>query len=79
MRVSLGAQPEMDGASATRLIRAGGPAEAPVRDAGLMIVALTANASEEDRARYLAAGRVGRSRRHGRQFDAARQLALDRA
>jgi signal transduction histidine kinase/ligand-binding sensor domain-containing protein/CheY-like chemotaxis protein/HPt (histidine-containing phosphotransfer) domain-containing protein len=51
-----GRMPEMDGASATRLIRAGGPAEAPVRDAGLMIVALTANASEEDRARYLACG-----------------------
>ena len=51
-----GRMPEMDGASATRLIRAGGPAEAPVRDSGLMIVALTANASEEDRERYLACG-----------------------
>ena len=51
-----GRMPEMDGASATRLIRAGGPPDAPVRDPGLMIVALTANASEEDRARYLAAG-----------------------
>ena len=51
-----GRMPEMDGASATRLIRAGGPPEAPVRDPGLMIVALTANASEEDRARYLAVG-----------------------
>jgi len=48
--------PEMDGASATRLIRAGGPEHAPVRDRELMIVALTANASEEDRGRYLACG-----------------------
>jgi signal transduction histidine kinase/ligand-binding sensor domain-containing protein/DNA-binding NarL/FixJ family response regulator/HPt (histidine-containing phosphotransfer) domain-containing protein len=51
-----GRMPEMDGATATRLIRAGGPPEAPVRDADLMIVALTANASEEDRNRYLASG-----------------------
>jgi CheY-like chemotaxis protein len=51
-----GRMPEMDGATATRLIRAGGPPEAPVRDCDLMIVALTANASEEDRNRYLASG-----------------------
>src|SRR5471032_875339 len=51
-----GRMPEMDGASATRLIRAGGPDDAPVRDQELMIIALTANASEEDRSRYLAAG-----------------------
>ncbi|WP_082491196.1 two-component regulator propeller domain-containing protein [Duganella sp. Leaf126] len=51
-----GRMPEMDGASATRLIRAGGPEDAPVRDQELMIIALTANASEEDRSRYLAAG-----------------------
>ncbi|MES2298854.1 MAG: two-component regulator propeller domain-containing protein [Pseudomonadota bacterium] len=51
-----GRMPEMDGATATRLIRAGGPPEAPVRDQELMIIALTANASEEDRSRYLAAG-----------------------
>ncbi|MGZ8291101.1 MAG: two-component regulator propeller domain-containing protein, partial [Telluria sp.] len=51
-----GRMPEMDGASAARLIRAGGPADAPVRDPDLMIVALTANASGEDRERYLAAG-----------------------
>ncbi len=51
-----GRMPEMDGATATRLIRAGGPPEAPVRDQSLMIIALTANASEEDRHRYLAAG-----------------------
>ncbi|MFC5549590.1 hybrid sensor histidine kinase/response regulator [Massilia aerilata] len=51
-----GRMPEMDGATATRLIRAGGPLEAPVLDQSLMIVALTANASEEDRSRYLACG-----------------------
>ncbi len=51
-----GRMPEMDGATATRLIRAGGPPEAPVADRSLMIVALTANASEEDRQRYLACG-----------------------
>jgi CheY-like chemotaxis protein len=51
-----GRMPEMDGASATRLIRAGGPDQAPVRDQELMIIALTANASDEDRSRYLASG-----------------------
>ncbi|WP_373923532.1 two-component regulator propeller domain-containing protein [Duganella sp. CF517] len=51
-----GRMPEMDGASATRLIRSGGTAASPVRDQELMIIALTANASEEDRSRYLAAG-----------------------
>lgn len=51
-----GRMPEMDGPTATRAIRAGGPAGAPVCDRHLMIVALTANASEEDRSRYLAAG-----------------------
>jgi signal transduction histidine kinase/ligand-binding sensor domain-containing protein/CheY-like chemotaxis protein/HPt (histidine-containing phosphotransfer) domain-containing protein len=51
-----GRMPEMDGATATRLIRAGGPPEAPVLDQHLMIVALTANASDEDRSRYLACG-----------------------
>jgi signal transduction histidine kinase/ligand-binding sensor domain-containing protein/DNA-binding response OmpR family regulator len=51
-----GRMPEMDGASATRMIRSGGTDEAPVRDQELMIIALTANASEEDRSRYLASG-----------------------
>jgi signal transduction histidine kinase/ligand-binding sensor domain-containing protein/CheY-like chemotaxis protein/HPt (histidine-containing phosphotransfer) domain-containing protein len=51
-----GRMPELDGASATRMIRSGGPAGAPVRDRDLMVIALTANASEEDRARYLASG-----------------------
>jgi signal transduction histidine kinase/streptogramin lyase/DNA-binding NarL/FixJ family response regulator len=51
-----GRMPEMDGATATRLIRAGGTLEAPALDQHLMIVALTANASDEDRQRYLACG-----------------------
>jgi CheY-like chemotaxis protein len=51
-----GRMPELDGAGATGMIRAGGPAGAPVQDRDLMIIALTANASEEDRARYLACG-----------------------
>jgi signal transduction histidine kinase/ligand-binding sensor domain-containing protein/CheY-like chemotaxis protein/HPt (histidine-containing phosphotransfer) domain-containing protein len=51
-----GRMPEMDGVTATRLIRAGGPLDAPVIDRHMMIVALTANASEEDRTRYLACG-----------------------
>ncbi|MDK6077343.1 two-component regulator propeller domain-containing protein [Massilia varians] len=51
-----GRMPEMDGATATRLIRAGGTPDARVLDPHLMIVALTANASGEDRARYLACG-----------------------
>ncbi|NGZ87823.1 two-component regulator propeller domain-containing protein [Duganella aceris] len=51
-----GRMPEMDGASATRMIRSGGTEAAPVRDQELMIIALTANASEEDRSRYLASG-----------------------
>jgi signal transduction histidine kinase/CheY-like chemotaxis protein len=51
-----GRMPEMDGATATRLIRAGGPPDAPVLDPQVMIVALTANASDDDKARYLASG-----------------------
>ena len=51
-----GRMPELDGAGATRLIRAGGPAAAPVLDPELTIIALTANASGEDRERYLACG-----------------------
>ncbi|MCA1247048.1 two-component regulator propeller domain-containing protein [Massilia sp. MS-15] len=54
-----GRMPEMDGATATRLIRAGGSAQLRVLDPHLMIVALTANVSGEDRARYLAAGMDG--------------------
>ncbi len=51
-----GRMPEIDGATATRLIRAGGTFDAPVLDPRIMIVALTANASDEDRDRYLACG-----------------------
>ena len=51
-----GRMPEMDGATATRLIRAGGTMESPAIDQHVMIVALTANATSEDRARYLACG-----------------------
>jgi len=51
-----GRMPEIDGATATRLIRAGGTLDAPVLDPRIMIVALTANASDEDRDRYLACG-----------------------
>ncbi|MFD2366097.1 two-component regulator propeller domain-containing protein [Pseudoduganella sp. GCM10020061] len=51
-----GRMPEMDGATAARLVRSGGMPGAAVLDRELMIVALTANASEEDRERYLAAG-----------------------
>ncbi|CAN7507300.1 two-component regulator propeller domain-containing protein [Massilia sp. LjRoot122] len=51
-----GRMPEMDGATATRIIRAGGTPDARVLDQHLMIVALTANVSGDDRARYLACG-----------------------
>jgi signal transduction histidine kinase/DNA-binding response OmpR family regulator len=51
-----GRMPEMDGVTATRLIRAGGPPEAAVLDAAISIIAVTANASAEDRSRFLAAG-----------------------
>ena len=54
-----GRMPEIDGATATRLIRAGGTLDAPVLDPRIMIVALTANASDEDRDRYLACGMDG--------------------
>ncbi|MDB5800208.1 MAG: histidine kinase [Rhodocyclales bacterium] len=51
-----GRMPEMDGADATRAIRAGGLPGVPVRNPEITIVALTANASEEDRQLYLSAG-----------------------
>jgi signal transduction histidine kinase/CheY-like chemotaxis protein len=54
-----GRMPLMDGEQATRLIRAGGSATEKVRDSAVAILALTANASEPDCSRYLAAGMNG--------------------
>lgn len=51
-----GRMPEMDGITATKHIRAGGLPDAQVLDPQIYIVALTANASEEDKQHYLAAG-----------------------
>ena len=51
-----GRMPLMDGEQAARLIRDGGNAHFPIPDAHIPIIALTANASEHDRQRYLAAG-----------------------
>ena len=51
-----GRMPLMDGEQATRLVRDGGDARFPIPDAHIPIIALTANASEHDRQRYLAAG-----------------------
>ncbi|WP_461061306.1 GAF domain-containing hybrid sensor histidine kinase/response regulator [Silanimonas algicola] len=52
-----GRMPEMDGATATRHIRAGGLGDGlRVRRPGLPIVALTANATSEDRRLYLESG-----------------------
>ncbi|MDP5240331.1 PAS domain-containing protein [Uliginosibacterium sp. 31-16] len=51
-----GRMPEMDGADATRSIRQGGLPGMNVRNPGIPIIALTANASMEDRDEYLAAG-----------------------
>lgn len=51
-----GRMPEMDGADATRAIRRGGWQQWRVRNPQIHIVALTANASKEDRELYLAAG-----------------------
>ncbi|MES2128979.1 MAG: 7TM diverse intracellular signaling domain-containing protein [Pseudomonadota bacterium] len=54
-----GRMPLMDGEQATRLIRGGGNANSAVRDREIAVIALTANASEHDRQRYLAAGMNG--------------------
>jgi PAS domain S-box-containing protein len=51
-----GRMPEMDGTDATRAIRAGGTPDYEVRNPAIRIVALTANASNEDREQALAAG-----------------------
>ncbi|MGK5027647.1 7TM diverse intracellular signaling domain-containing protein [Janthinobacterium sp. RB2R34] len=51
-----GRMPLMDGEQAARLIRAGGNQAFPIPDPQIPIIALTANASEHDRQRYLDAG-----------------------
>ncbi len=54
-----GRMPMMDGEQATRLIRAGGNEDYRVLDPAIPIIVLTANASDHDRARYLAVGMDG--------------------
>ena len=54
-----GRMPMMDGEQAVRLIRGGGSEDYRVRDATIPVIALTANASDHDRARYLAEGMDG--------------------
>ena len=54
-----GRMPLMDGEQATRAIRAAGPGGGQVRNPRIAIIALTANASAPDCARYLAAGMDG--------------------
>jgi len=54
-----GRMPMMDGEQATRLIRAGGNEDYRMLDPGVPIIALTANASDHDRARYLGVGMDG--------------------
>ncbi|MES2264968.1 MAG: 7TM diverse intracellular signaling domain-containing protein [Pseudomonadota bacterium] len=54
-----GRMPTMDGEQAARLIRRGGSEDFRVRDTSVPIIALTANASDHDRARYLAVGMDG--------------------
>jgi CheY-like chemotaxis protein len=54
-----GRMPMMDGEQAARLIRAGGSEDYRVLDPAIPIIALTANASDHDRARYLAVGMDG--------------------
>ncbi|WP_342113178.1 ATP-binding protein [Pseudoduganella sp. OTU4001] len=54
-----GRMPQMDGEQAARLIRRGGSLDLPVRDPLVPIIALTANGTDLDRARYRAAGMDG--------------------
>ncbi|MYM27732.1 response regulator [Duganella sp. CY15W] len=54
-----GRMPMMDGEQAARLIRSGGSEDYRVLDPNIPIIALTANASDHDRARYLAVGMDG--------------------
>ncbi|MFT7373172.1 MAG: signal transduction histidine kinase/CheY-like chemotaxis protein [Oleiphilaceae bacterium] len=51
-----GRMPEMDGLEATRNIRSGVWQKTTLKQADIKIVALTANVTDEDRERYLAAG-----------------------
>lgn len=51
--------PQMNGDEATRLIRQGGPDDAPVLDPNIWIIAATANAMQGERERYLACGMNG--------------------
>ncbi|MBS1208752.1 MAG: histidine kinase [Proteobacteria bacterium] len=51
-----GRMPTMDGDAATRIIRSGELDGHPIRNPQIPIIALTANASEEDRQTYLSAG-----------------------
>ncbi len=51
-----GRMPQMDGEQAARLVRRGGSQDYPSRDPLIPIIALTANANDLDRARYLSAG-----------------------
>ena len=54
-----GRMPYMDGETAVRCIRSGGTSDIRVRSRDINIIALTANASQEDREKYLAAGMNG--------------------
>ncbi|MFC3378392.1 7TM diverse intracellular signaling domain-containing protein [Rugamonas sp. CCM 8940] len=54
-----GRMPLMDGEQAVRVIRAGGDLQHRVLEPTVPVIALTANASDLDRARYLAAGMDG--------------------
>jgi signal transduction histidine kinase/DNA-binding response OmpR family regulator len=54
-----GRMPEMDGLEATRTIRKGVWQDTKLKQSDIKIVALTANVTDEDRERYLAAGMDG--------------------
>jgi|GEM_PF-5189177 len=54
-----GRMPEMDGLEATRCIRSGVWQDTNLKQSDIKIVALTANVTDEDRERYLAAGMNG--------------------